>query len=56
MKQELPDPRDAIIARQAIEIEQIKRDYDNLVGQFSRLSPILDEARKLAAVPFIPFR
>lgn len=56
MKQELPDPRDAIIARQAIEIEQIKRDHDKLVDRFISLNPILDEARKLADVSFMPFR
>ena len=47
MSEELPDPRDFIIARQAIELEQLRRDFNDLIDQVKKLNDILAQARSV---------
>lgn len=55
MKQELPDPRDAIIARQAIEIEQIKQEYNNMVDQLDKINKLFAEIRTVSHSRYLRF-
>lgn len=44
---ELVSPQEAIIARQAIEIEELRRAYNDLVNQSEKLNTLLSQAKQL---------
>ena len=41
------DPRDTIVARQAVEIEQLKREFNSMIDQFDKLNRLVSQMKQL---------